>query len=62
MTRKRGCTRSDKRLKAEDERGTTMETDVRSLLGAFSEILNLINPAMEYHHEQTAYPLLHNKL
>lgn len=35
--------------------GTTMETDVCSLLGAFSEILNLINPAMEYHHEQTAY-------
>ena len=28
---------------------------MRSLLGALSKILNLINPEMQYHHEQTAY-------
>ena len=32
-----------------------MNTNIRSLLGALSKILNLINPEMQYHHEQTAY-------
>lgn len=32
-----------------------METNIRSLLGAFSRILNLINRDMQYHHEQTGY-------
>lgn len=30
-------------------------TNVRSLLGALAEAMNLINPDMEHHHEQTAY-------
>ncbi len=32
-----------------------MQTNIRSLLGAISRILNLINPEMTHHHEQTAY-------
>ncbi len=32
-----------------------MNTNIRSLLGALSKTLNLINPEMQYHHEQTAY-------
>lgn len=30
-------------------------TNVRSLLGALAKAMNLINPDMEHHHEQTAY-------
>ena len=30
-------------------------TTIRSLLGALAKAMNLINPAMEHHHEQTAY-------
>jgi len=30
-------------------------TNIRSLLGALAKALNLINPAVENHHEQTAY-------
>ena len=30
-------------------------TNIRSLLGALAEAMNLINPDMEHHHEQTAY-------
>lgn len=32
-----------------------MQTNIRSLMGAISRTLNLINPEMQYHHEQTAY-------
>lgn len=32
-----------------------MQTNIRSLLGAFSKIMNLINPEMQHHHEQTGY-------
>ena len=32
-----------------------MQTNFRSLLGALSRTLNLINPEMQHHHEQTAY-------
>ena len=30
-------------------------TNIRSLLGALAKAMNLINPDMEHHHEQTAY-------
>ena len=30
-------------------------TNIRSLLGALAKSMNLINPDMEHHHEQTAY-------
>ena len=30
-------------------------TTIRSLLGALARVMNLINPEMEHHHEQTAY-------
>ena len=30
-------------------------TNIRSLLGALAKALNLINPEVEHHHEQTAY-------
>lgn len=33
----------------------TYFTNIRSLLGALAKALNLINPEMEKHHEQTAY-------
>ena len=32
-----------------------MQTNIRSLLGVLSRTLNLINPEMQHHHEQTAY-------
>ena len=30
-------------------------TNIRSMLGAFASAMNLINPEVEHHHEQTAY-------
>ena len=30
-------------------------TNMRSMLGAVARAMNLINPDMEHHHEQTAY-------
>ena len=30
-------------------------TNIRSLLGALAKSMNLVNPDMEHHHEQTAY-------
>ena len=34
---------------------TSNFTDIRSLLGALAEAMNLINADLEHHHEQTAY-------
>ena len=34
---------------------TSHFTDIRSLLGALAEAMNLINADLEHHHEQTAY-------
>ena len=34
---------------------STAFTNMRSMLGALARAMNLINPDMEHHHEQTAY-------